>query len=502
MKMKKIFILLGLIGLLTTSCDEFLTIYPETSLSVPTFYKTEADFTQAINGAYAPLRLLNNHEGGGMWVLTEMHSDNTIFQRLAQFGARERWHDVAQHAVPTADGVTANLYVKHAYVDLFQIIARSNQVLYTIDEADFDANAKDNIKGQAHFLRAFSYFQLVRLFGKAPLHLVPVTNRQEAALELSDAAALYTQIELDAKEAIQLLPVKSAQEAGRATSGAARMLLADAYMTQQKWSDAETQLMAIVNSDEYVLMPSYAEAFSESSANKNNMESLFEIQYKEGSEGLHGSWFYAMIPRPITAEEVGSITGTSNPLNITNEANNIPTPDIIAAYEEGDLRKDASIAYITLSNVLWKDGTYPYIKKYAKTHALHGNHGMSWPVYRYSEVLLALAEVLDEQGKPGAMDYLMQVRERAGLMNEPAGDLSDAIFKERRVELAFENKRWFDLVRTGRAVDVITAYGQRVKTNPGEYYFPEGEDPYPHGFQEIRLTYGLPASEADLSPNF
>ncbi len=500
--MKNIFIMLVLVGILTTSCSDFLTIYPETSLSVPTFYKTEADFKQAINGAYAPLRLLNNHEGGGIWVLTEMHSDNTIFQRLAQFGARERWHDVAQHAVPTSNGVTSNLYVQHAYVDLFQIIARANQILVSIDGVEFDAAVKNNIKGQALFLRAYSYYELVRLFGKAPLHLVPVKNRKEAALPLSDAAALYAQIEIDANEAIKLLPAKSKQEAGRVTSGAAMMLLADAYMTQKKWGAAEILLLDIVKSKEYDLMPTYDKAFSESSSNKNNKESLFEIQYKEGAEGLHGSWFYDMIPRPITVEEVRSITGTSNPINITNEANNIPTPDIIAAYELGDLRKDASIAYFKLSNVSWKDGTYPYIKKFAKKHALHSNHGMSWPVYRYSEVLLALAEVLNEQGKLGAMDYLMQVRKRAGLTNEPIGDVTEAILKERRVELAFENKRWYDLVRSGKAVDVIKAYGQRVKANPQDYYFPVGTAPYAHGFLEISLTYGLPAAESDLTPYF
>jgi hypothetical protein len=174
---------------------------------------------------------------------------------------------------------------------------------------------------------------------------------------------------------------------------------------------------------------------------------------------------------------------------------------MIAAYEDGDLRKDATIAYFTLSTVLWKDGTYPYVKKYPKTHALHGNHGQSWPVYRYAEVLLALAEVLDEQGKSGAEMYLNQVRSRAGL-GDASGDISEAIFKERRVELAFENKRWYDLVRKGKAVEVMTAYGQRFKANPEDYYFPEGEDPYPHGFQEIRLTYGLPASESDLTPHF
>jgi hypothetical protein len=501
LKMKKLILLLGLIGIFASSCDDTLNVFPETSLSVPTFYKTEADFTQAVNGAYAPLRSLNNTDGGGAFVLSEMHSDNAFFARNPFFGARDRWHDIAQHAVPTFDGVTTNLYVQREYTNCFQIIARANQVLATIDEAEIDAAVQSNLKGQALFLRAFSYFELVRYFGKAPLHLEPVTNREEAALPLASADELYAQIEMDAQEAIELLPPKSSQEQGRATIGAAQMLLADAYMMQERWSEAEPLLMAIVSSNEYMLMPAYELAFSTSTQNKNNLESVFEIQYKEGAEGLQGSFLYDMLPRPITAAEVGAITGTSNPLDITSEGNNIPTPDIIAAYEDGDLRKDATIGYVTLSNGLWRDGVYPYVKKYAKTHTLHGNHGMSWPVYRYSEVLLALAEVLNEQGKGGALGYLNQVRTRAGL-GEPVGDLGDAIFRERRVELAFENKRWFDLVRTGKAVEVMTAYGANLKANPGDYYFPDGEDPYPQGFQEIRLVYGLPASEADLSPHF
>ena len=499
--MKKIFLLLGLIGILATSCEDFLTIYPETSLSVPTFYKTEADFVQAINGAYAPTRGLI--QTGRLYVLTEMHSDNTFFIRNPLFGARENFHDVAQHAVPTADGVTTNTFVQDTYRDLYRIIARSNQILATIDDVEFDAAVKSNIRGQALFLRAYSYFELVRLFGKAPLHLIPVTNRQEAALELSDAAALYAQIEKDAKEAILLLPPKSVQEPGRATSGAARMLLADAYMNLKRWSDAEILLKEIVASNEYHLMPAYDLAFSTSTQNFNNIESLFEIQFKEGSEGLAGNWFEEMIPRPITSEEMFSITGTSNVLARTyGEANNIPTPDIIAAYEDGDLRKEASISYIVLSQGFLGDTPLPYIQKYANKYALAGVHGMSWPVYRYSEVLLALAEVLEEQGKAGAMERLMEVRIRAGLTNEPTGDLGEAIFKERRVELAFENKRWYDLVRTGRAVEVMSAYGANLKANPLDYYFPPEASPYPQGFLEIRLTYGLPATEADVSPYF
>ena len=119
---------------------------------------------------------------------------------------------------------------------------------------------------------------------------------------------------------------------------------------------------------------------------------------------------------------------------------------------------------------------YPIIKKYVEPHALHLNHGMNWPVYRYAEVLLFMAEALEEQGNSGeAATFLNEVRARAGLGNF-TGDLEQAIFDERRVELAFENKRWFDLVRTGRAIDVITAYGNRIKANPLNYYYPEGTE--------------------------
>ena len=128
---------------------------------------------------------------------------------------------------------------------------------------------------------------------------------------------------------------------------------------------------------------------------------------------------------------------------------------------------------------------------------------MNWPVYRYSEVLLFLAEALMEQGKNAeAIPYLNQVRRRAGLAEFQGGDLREAIYQERRVELAFENKRWFDLVRTGRAIEVITAYGNRIKANPQAYYYPEGYGPRSHAFSNISLYYALPADEAALSPHF
>ncbi len=496
MKTKIIFI--WLVTLLLTSCqDEFLTIVPETALSSATFFTKEADFQQAVNGAYVPLRSIVNDRA---WLLGEMHSDNTYYARNILFGATEQQEDIADFAIPVAGGVTSNTHVLNQYRLDYQIISRTNQVLALIDDVEFGEASKNNLKGQAYFLRAFAYFELVRYFGKVPLHLEPVENREGAALPLASEEEIYAQIIKDATEAINLLPLKSAQEAGRATSGAARTLLANVYIVQKKWGDAETLLMEVFNSNEYQLLPNYADVFSTSTGNKNNVESVFEVQFLEGSAGLNGTFIYNFLPRPMTSDELKTITGTSNAQPLTGEGNNIPTPDIIAAYEPGDERKDASIAYITLSGSLRDDKVYPYIKKFAKTHALHNNHGTNWPIYRYSEVLLLLAEALNEQGKDGSM-YLDLVRERAGL-GAAQGDMREAIYQERRVELAFENKRWFDLVRTGRAVDVITAYGARIKSNPPDYYYPAGAVPRSHAFTNIDLYYALPADEAALSPYF
>ena len=502
--MKTKITIIALLIITATGCKKFLDVTPETALSSATFFTKEADFKQAVNGAYVPLRGIFNDRS---WVLGEMHSDNTYYPRNILFGAVDATENVADFALPMSNGVTTNGHVLNQYRLDYQIIARANQILLTIDDIDFDANSKSNLKGQALFLRAFAYFELVRYFGKAPLHLTPVTNRQEAASPLATAEELYAQVETDAKEAAQLLPPKSVQEPGRVTSGSAKTLLADLYLWQKRWSDAETVAREVVTSGEYSLITSgYEDVFSTSTGNKNNQESVFEIQFMEGAAGYNGSFIYNFLPRPMTSGELAPITGTSNPQSLSGEGNNIPTPDIIAAYEPGDERKDASIAYVTLSQSLRTNKVYPYIKKFAKPHALHGNTGTNWPVYRYAEVLLFLAEALNEQNKPlDAAPYLNEVRDRAGLGSTTAAsqtDMRNAIYQERRVELAFENKRWFDLVRTDRIQSVIVPYGNRIKANPLDYYYPDGAVPPNNAFTILDPYYGLPADESALTPNF
>lgn len=489
MKIYKYITLLGLIISINSCTNNFLDIPSETTLSSPIYYKSQSDFEQAINGAYAPLRgMYNGNEGA--WAMGELRSDNTTYK----FNPNDRGTIQGEYIkdfIEQAD----NRIPLNKWASNYSVISRVNHLLEPIDGVDFDENVKNNIKGQAYFLRAFAYLDLVQYFGSVPLHLSPVKTLEETSLPLSPVDDVYSQIISDAKQAANLLPDKARQEPGRATSGAAKMLLGSVYINQKKWTEAEAILKEITG---YELLQDYDKIYEPT--NKNHQESIFEIQYKEGMEGYASSFFYTFLAQPISADEISSITGIPESAR-TIEGYNIPTPDIIAAYELNDLRKEASIGTLVANGE-----TCPYIKKYCHAHALSGNTNDNWPIYRYAETLLFLAEATNEQNKTTeALGYLNKIRQRAGLVNCLATgqrEIREAILKERRVELAFENKRWLDLVRSGNAETVMKAYGERVKANPQAYYFPKGYTISPSAYNNIPLLYALPASEAALSPYF
>lgn len=488
MKIKYSFISI-LFACTVVGCDNFLDIPSDTSLSSEVYYQSQNDFELAINGCYSFLRDLYSGSNGA-WAMGELRSDNTTYV----YNPTDRGTISAEFVKDFLDDAN-NSVPLHKYVTNYSMISNVNYILGSIDNVDFDETAKNNIKGQAYFLRALAYFDLVQYFGSVPLHLTPVTTEEETALPLSDTETVYAQIIQDAEMAAELLPDKSHQEIGRATSGAANTLLGNVYINLGNWTEAERVLKEVTG---YDLYDNYADAFEPS--NKNGIESIFEVQFKQGNEGYASNFFYVFLVQPITAEEVSAITGIEENSYIV-EGYNIPTPDIINAYEPGDERKDASIGMLTASG-----NPYPYIKKYCHPHALTNNTDDNWPVYRYAEVLLFLAEALNEQGKSDeALGYLNRVRNRAGLGNTTATGqvaIREAIIKERRVELAFENKRWLDLVRSGQAETVMKAYGERVKADPQAYYFPSGYSVSPNSYLDIRLLFPLPASEAALTPYF
>jgi tetratricopeptide (TPR) repeat protein len=489
MKNVRIFLLLVIVTF--AGCDDsFLEVAPKTGLTEPIYFESQRDFEQAINGAYEPLRGLYNGTAGA-WAMGELRSDNTTYK----YNANDRGTIYPEEVADFIENSTNPLFdVK--WSGNYRIISRVNQILDRIDGIEFDAAVKDNIKGQAYFLRAFAYFDLVQYFGEVPLHLKPAKTLDETALPLSPVDVIYTQMISDAQQAMELLPDKATQEKGRVTSGAAKALLGNVYIVQKNWEAAETILKSM---QDYALLNDYAAVFDP--ANKNNSESVFEIQFKQGTEGMASNFFYTFLVQPISAAEITVVTGIAEVAR-TIEGYNIPTPDIINAYEPGDLREDASVAYITAGGQ-----SYPYIKKYAHAHQLNNNTDDNWPVYRYAEVLLFIAEALNEQNDAEALTYLNMVHahSRTGLspLNiSGQATIREAILQERRVELAFENKRWLDLVRAGKADEVMTAYGESLKADPQAYYFPAGITVPPAAYTNINLKFPIPASEVALNPYF
>jgi hypothetical protein len=508
--MKKTYIIAIMFALAGSSCDDsFIDLAPESQQSSATFYRTESQLRQAVIAAYVPLRDLMNND----YFLAEMRSDNTHYERSPIRGtAYEMRDNIADFA-----NDARNSYVYDVYKACYKSISRSNIVIERIQDADIDAAAKSEIEGEAKFLRAFNYFKLVRYFGGVPLYLKEVSTAEQAFLPRATSQEVYDQVIADALDAIaKLEPPKAFPQSGAATKGAATMLLAEVYMTQLRYAEAE-ELLLTLPSMGYQLLPDYASVFS--TANKNSRESIFEVQYMQGTQGGQQSNFiYQFLPRSRNNKTVTGVATNNTGIGGYNN----PTPDIINGYEAGDKRKDISVGIV--------EGTYdgsgflsvsavksivnytpptapkvgvPFIKKYLNAHTDVNNTDDNWPVYRYADALLMLAEALNEQGggkSAQALVYLNQVRDRAfGVGISPVittdqAALRDIIAKERRVELAFENHRWHDLVRTGKAIDVMSAYGENIKLQYS-YLRPDS-----YIITPAKLLYPIPLFEIEINP--
>jgi len=475
---------------------DYLSLQPTDYENNANFYKTPTQFTQAINGAYAPLQGLYN---GTFWAMGEMRSDNTSYE----FNPNDR-SGTNKEEIDEFRELNNNDMVGAFFSACFTDIGRCNVILARLPAAKLPAAVADTIGGQANFLRAFNYFNLVRMFGDVPLVLTEqqsVNDAYKVAIK-AHTADIYTQIIADATAAIAKLPVKYSGDnnKGRVTKGTAETLLAEVYMTQKKFDLAVPLLRNIISSNVYNLNTNYADNFD---LNKENgPESIFEIQYIEGSNGLGSDFIDTFAPWDVYDD---SVTGHTLD-NGAQNGWNIPTQDFLDAYEAGDQRRAASVDETFTSDEYGI--TMPFIKKYQSKSAVKGITGNNFPVYRYSDVYLMLAECLNEQGFAGGGDafrYLNLVRERAGLPDKSAGnadptlnvasqeDFRAAVAHERQIELCFENHRWFDLLRTGKAVAVMTAHGAREKAIKKPYWTVNSA-----AYTNIRPLFQYPLNEGQL----
>ncbi|HZG23569.1 MAG TPA: RagB/SusD family nutrient uptake outer membrane protein [Chitinophagaceae bacterium] len=477
-------ILIAAVGvLLLGSCKkEFIDLKPPSNLNSATFYKTEADMNQAVLSAYGNLRSVYNSP---YIRVGEIRSDNTTFSWLSGNPANENGIDVFASPLLPENGHSTS-----AWNDSYNVILRSNIVLGRIEAIAFkNEQLKKQYIGEARFVRALMYFWLNRIFGGYSrsgelLGVLKVdkeiTPEEAYAINRSTLQEIYDMIVEDLKYAEENLPAKyNATDAGRLTRWGAKGLLAKVYITMAGYplnKGASHYALGIQKAEEVInnsgaaLVPSYADLFDVSK--KNSVESLFEIQYKKGSpNGATGNpWNNDFAPRFSDKEVV--LVGDKGGVNA-------PTGDMSAAYTPGDPRKFVSMRDFWINAKNGAVQNERYVRKYYDVSTSLSDNGNNWIELRLADIYLLCAEALVRTGgdKNKALVYVNRIRQRARetkgdpAIPRPADLLRDytladfpsdnalllAIEKERRVELAFENHRWFDLVRTGRAKDVMIA---------------------------------------------
>ncbi|KGO81606.1 membrane protein [Flavobacterium beibuense F44-8] len=311
---------------------------------------------------------------------------------------------------------------------------------------------RSRLIGEAEFLRAYNYFFLVRGWGDVPLQHISLVNRVPKQ-------EVYDYIEQDLLDAIDRLPQKSeytAADLGRATKGAAQALLSKVYLYQERWQEAYDMAQTVITSGEYGLETDYSVLWRASS--ENGTESIFEVQAR-GESVAHGVQQYS---------QTQGARGTSG----WGWGFNTPSQNLLDAFNaEGDnIRRDATIIFAgetlfdgrevsaSVENPMYNE------KAYSSANAGDGDGDKNIRVLRLGEIYLIAAEAANELGNTGAaLSNLNIVRERVSLdpVEGVSGDaLRQAIWKERRLELAFEHDRWFDLVRTGQAQAAMQANGK------------------------------------------
>jgi hypothetical protein len=469
--MKK-FSILFLIVLFASCETNFLDRSPIIGITQDNYYQTEEDAIAAVNAAYAALQFEISPAGHFRWFWGDIMSDDS---KKGGSGDNDAFELLL---LETFQGPVNTDLLESEWSACYEGIYRANTVLEYIPPMEINEATKSQVVAEAKFIRAWFYYNLVTIFGDVP-KVDRLLSASEYNMPRSPKSEIWDLIVQDLTEAAAVLPLKSeypASDIGRATKGAAEALLVKAYLWQEKWAEAEATAATIINSNEYQLTPNYADIFT--SGGENNMESVFEIQYMNASGGNWGKnnanegTFTNVFQRPRGAFEGYGFNIPTQDFVDEFSAEGFEDPRLVSTvFRVGDQMGDRG--------VFTKDATgmphdfYP--KKYFNSKGEEApfgdpnpNGGSNDRVIRYADVLLMHAEAAAKNGnEAAAKNSLNQVRARAnasGAVTVPditaSGQaLIDAIYRERRIELGLEGHRFFDLVRTGRAANVLGDLG-------------------------------------------
>lgn len=511
--------------LVFTGCRDYLTeIEPGTTL-LNDFFTSTAAAKQNVTGCYVPLMWEYNNTYLSEWFIGDIVSDDALkgggsTSDMADAYDMENWRTTSQ-----------NTLLLDFYRAQYQGIARCNLAIKYITKMEigtdsiFTPTMKNNLLGEAHYLRAYYYFRLVRVFAGVPITTEVIDNSDNWGVPRASTEQVYNLILEDLTKANHMLPVRSAmkvEDLGRATKGAAQAMLlkvnlymASPYWNKQLTQDAATYYAAakqwgdsIIASGEYSLCPNYEDNFT--LAGENGQESVFEIQYMEVPWGDYGEGFgftagsFTQILMRSRSSLIGGGWGFDH-----------PTQNLYNEFEPTDIRRDVAILNPVDSLI-----ETPSVEIYLGSRYLNNKYGMyrdpvdqgggygKWSLHasrgplnnrqiRYADVLLMYAEAaLGAGDEATARAYINKVRQRVGLADVATAD-NATLRHERRVELAMEGHRWFDLVRWEGVA------GNGLKAHMDAYKATETQEAQSHiqefvaGKHEI---FPIPQEEIQLNP--
>lgn len=487
--------------LLTAGCQkDLLDQVNPNAPSTATFFKTPNDAQLAVNACYGVFHFEGSY---GRW----LHFDYDL--RSDEGYSNSPWTDLANstrfvfidYNFPTVSSV---------WTEAYRGVYRCNQVINNVPNIDFGTNTalKDRLLGEAHFVRALYYWNLVTLWGNVPLiteSVVASSREKQGSVQEG-----WDFILADLKAAEASLPVSySGPDAGRATKGAAQTLMGKVYMQQRKWAEAQAQFQKVISSGTYGLAANYSDNFNV--AGENNKESIFEIgfsgQFQGGGQDIAGSSQAFQRPQFFGARGVGWSDGQPRKW-LYSEFRDSTTTFAPGSKTKHmfDPRRDSTVFNSTMkvygktyAQRDFKDPTEIFWHKYQNYDGVVDHETYFSPidfrVMRYADVLLMQAEALNEQGNPSAaIPLINQVRARVSLAPLTASftqaAMKDQILHERITELAGENTRWTDLQRSG-LLDTQAGVSSVTARDPDFANFQVGKS----------LYLPIPQSEITLDPN-
>jgi hypothetical protein len=493
MKPNNISIILSFALISLMGCEDFLNQPIQGFQVSENYFATEEECQRAVFGCYESLSPDDWWQLDFFWMVGDVCSDEA-FKGNSIEGDQRDFGNLANFNIHSN-----NEWLEFKWLYTYATISRCNLVIDKVPESPSSNENKRVFVAEAKFLRAFSYFELVKNFGGVPLVLTEI-SAGDGVVQRSSEEEVFAQIEKDLKEASRALPLKSeqtAEEIGRATKGAAHAFLARAFVYQKKWADAAVYSDSVIKSAEYNLNDPFEVVWNVNNPNGNG--SIFEIQHS-----YHDIYYVGTALPVLARSRADGGWGFGTPSSYLEKAMEGDPRLPWTIIREGDYVDADHPSYNTQ---LSENESGRINRKYYLGYAdrppkdEHLRSGLNHILFRYADLLLLHAEIAYHAGdEASALAALNQVRNRVGLPPVNAGgiNLLNAIYKERQLELALEGHRYYDLKRTGRLTEVIQDfydYNQNRSTDPYDAGHSKGALFRP-GVHEL---FPIPASEIALS---